>query len=430
MWRKIRSNPQWAGEGAILILVVGALLYYFWGIEKSLKDWVKNFPFGKVALYTVIGAVLIALGVIVWRWARSKGTSDLRSTIRDMYQKVSSGKSRMGPFCKMVLSIIFVHILLWLMLGTTYTNWWSNPVFVKFNLIIPTLGLVAVLLGEGLIFWLGVVGAGVWFISGMTNSDIKKAPVNAGNEGVQPAVSNISAGVSFEGNPRDHWMNGSDRDSILILLSSPEDSMLAEIAFAESGGNQYEDGTEKWSLRGKVDPDDTGALQINRRIHRKLIDSLASTADSSRYNVETLAGNLNFGKLLRDRKIAQGKTGFEVYEDWKQSACRWRDHYDPCPENGVRNQVFAISEVIDSIVTLPADGSFQGPIVVGDPRVFTYNLVPSRTVRFVFRYPNGREREFVDGVGRSNATGVVPSFHLRVTDGEEVTWKFSRIRLN
>jgi len=65
--------------------------------------------------------------------------------------------------------------------------------------------------------------------------------------------------------------------------------ILIEIARCESTFRQFnDDGT---ILRGRVDSDDTGVLQINKRYHLEAAQKLG-------FDIETLAGNMDYGELL------------------------------------------------------------------------------------------------------------------------------------
>lgn len=64
---------------------------------------------------------------------------------------------------------------------------------------------------------------------------------------------------------------------------------MIEVARCESKYRQF--GTDRKSLKGTVNPDDIGALQINQRYHRK-------DAESEGIDIDTLEGNLKFGREL------------------------------------------------------------------------------------------------------------------------------------
>lgn len=82
--------------------------------------------------------------------------------------------------------------------------------------------------------------------------------------------------------------------------------ILAEIARCESTFRQYN--TDGSVLRGKVNSDDVGVMQINEYYH-------AESAVRLGYNVYTLEGNLAFGKRL-----------YEKYgtSPWSASAPCWK----------------------------------------------------------------------------------------------------------
>lgn len=84
------------------------------------------------------------------------------------------------------------------------------------------------------------------------------------------------------------------------------EAILRAICLAESGCQQFEsDG--KTALRGRIDPDDTGMFQINKRIHAKLIAE-------TKLDPNTLEGNVQLANVLYDK---YGTT------PWNRSRNRW-----------------------------------------------------------------------------------------------------------
>lgn len=65
-----------------------------------------------------------------------------------------------------------------------------------------------------------------------------------------------------------------------------------KVAFCESGGLQFTNGT---TTRGKIDPDDTGVMQINKRYH------LAKAIELG-LDLETAEGNIAYAKWLYDQE--------------------------------------------------------------------------------------------------------------------------------
>ncbi len=89
--------------------------------------------------------------------------------------------------------------------------------------------------------------------------------------------------------------------------------LLADIAFCESTmRHQLPDGTV---LRGKVNSDDVGVLQINEYYHLEASKKLG-------YDIHTLEGNLAYGKWLYEKQGPQ--PWISSSPCWKKSA-----HYSP-----------------------------------------------------------------------------------------------------
>ena len=72
--------------------------------------------------------------------------------------------------------------------------------------------------------------------------------------------------------------------------------ILVDIARCESSFRQY--GTDGNILRGKVNHDDVGVMQINERYH-------ADEALKLGYDIYTVPGNIAFGKYLYEKSGAQ-----------------------------------------------------------------------------------------------------------------------------
>ncbi|TAL49577.1 hypothetical protein EPN83_00320 [Patescibacteria group bacterium] len=193
---------------------------------------------------------------------------------------------------------------------------------------------------------------------------------------VQPA----SLSRKFEGNPRDRW-RGRDRDSILVLLKAPEDSILAEIAACESGFNHWADSAH---TRVTANPQSgaMGAFQIMPR-WRRTADSLTA-ADGLDYNIETLDGNTRFAKwLYRNTKGGWGH--------WRESAPCWLGHELPGQAVAVPVR-FTAGEFRDSLVIGPRAGSnWSEPVELIAPLMFDFP--EERRRAFWVLTPSGRERK-------------------------------------
>lgn len=99
------------------------------------------------------------------------------------------------------------------------------------------------------------------------------------------------------------------RESVAAYVQEyfSETPILADIAFCESTYRQV--GLDGKVLRGLVNSDDVGVMQINEYYH-------ADTAESLGYDIHTIDGNLAFAKYLYD------KYGVKP---WKSSAKCWND---------------------------------------------------------------------------------------------------------
>lgn len=84
--------------------------------------------------------------------------------------------------------------------------------------------------------------------------------------------------------------------------------IMAEIARCESTYRHYLPNGEV--LRGKVDNDDTGVMQINTRYHQK-------TADKLGLDLENIYDNMAYARNLYERKGTQ---------PWSASAPCWGNH--------------------------------------------------------------------------------------------------------
>lgn len=72
-----------------------------------------------------------------------------------------------------------------------------------------------------------------------------------------------------------------------------EAPIMQKIAFCESTLRQY--GANGSVLRGKVDSDDVGVMQINKRYHKKAADKLG-------YDLYTLEGNMKYALWLYEKE--------------------------------------------------------------------------------------------------------------------------------
>lgn len=85
-----------------------------------------------------------------------------------------------------------------------------------------------------------------------------------------------------------------------------ETPVLADIAWCESRMRHIDASTGK-VIRGTVDSDDTGIMQINTRYHRAEAEKLG-------LDIKTLSGNLEYAKYLYDK---------EGTKPWKSSKACW-----------------------------------------------------------------------------------------------------------
>ena len=80
--------------------------------------------------------------------------------------------------------------------------------------------------------------------------------------------------------------------------------ILVEIARCESTFKQFKNGKV---VRGRIDNDDIGVMQINSRYH-------AETAESLGFDIHTIEGNVSYAKYLYEK---------EGVKPWKSSAKCW-----------------------------------------------------------------------------------------------------------
>jgi hypothetical protein len=133
-------------------------------------------------------------------------------------------------------------------------------------------------------------------------------------------------------------------------------SILRAICMAESHCQQFEsDG--KTVLRGRIDPDDTGMFQINKRIHAKLIAE-------TRLDPETTEGNIKLANVLYDK---YGTT------PWNASRSRWAKELERISPTIREPFILAVIEV-------PTD-KWSDENDVNNPFIPKTNIVWGRTDR-------------------------------------------------
>lgn len=86
---------------------------------------------------------------------------------------------------------------------------------------------------------------------------------------------------------------GSDRQALENYLREnfADTPILIEIARCESTFTHYKDGKV---IRGRVDSDDIGVMQINERYHLE-------TAEKLGYDIHTIEGNVAYAKYLYEK---------------------------------------------------------------------------------------------------------------------------------
>lgn len=96
------------------------------------------------------------------------------------------------------------------------------------------------------------------------------------------------------------------------------DSLLTEYGNCESpgepGGKQWQDEEKKIPVKGEKDPDDTGALQINVRIHANLIKETGIDPAKSKEE------NYRLGKIILERYLANPNAS---QHPWEASRYCW-----------------------------------------------------------------------------------------------------------
>ncbi len=102
-------------------------------------------------------------------------------------------------------------------------------------------------------------------------------------------------------------------------IAASLDDQLTEYGNCESpgepGGKQWQDEEKKIPVKGKKDPDDTGALQINTRIHADLIKETGIDPAKSKED------NYRLGKVILERYLANPSAYKE--HPWEASRYCW-----------------------------------------------------------------------------------------------------------
>lgn len=149
-------------------------------------------------------------------------------------------------------------------------------------------------------------------------------------------------------------------------------TLFKDIAYAESGGNQFDPNDPTEVLKGRVNPRDLGLFQINESYH-------GATCTNAGYNIRTIGGNTDCAVLLFNRR---GTTS-----DWCASAWSWRDHYESRPEgwrcDRTPDQLLRAANNPSSADTIvfeaPSDGSWSIPVYTDDKKL---HIVADRGASF------------------------------------------------
>jgi hypothetical protein len=110
------------------------------------------------------------------------------------------------------------------------------------------------------------------------------------------ASATFSAPVALSGSETFDPANNSDSLGAYIEEYFADIPVMADIAWCESRNRHFDSDGE--ILRGMVDPDDVGVMQINKRFHRKASLELG-------YDVYTLHGNLAYARYLYEKEGTQ-----------------------------------------------------------------------------------------------------------------------------
>jgi len=347
--------------------------------------------------------------------------------------KFTLGVEQRGRLLLFVLILAFIHGLFLLFAWNLYFAAWivSPLTMLKLYLgVILFLGIIWVWSGKGLLVTIVVVLAALWFFPRLDYANRERElaqlaalpPSTQSVQNVRTVTTEVPAAISW-GTRR-----GPEFDSLPAIIKprTRSDSILVEVCRCESdGGTQFANRETKEIFYGKIDSDDVGICQINRRIHKDILAHLYGFTDSmTKYNIYTTRGNINFALRLREIQRDAGKSGVEEFSDWYKSRSCWERGVSPQP-----SQIAVVGEVRNVPVDLPADGSIIGPLDVIDTRIFTYELTAERVVDFEFIDEAGRRLALRESPTANNKTGKVRKFWLRVTDGKPARFRFSRLYL-
>lgn len=115
-------------------------------------------------------------------------------------------------------------------------------------------------------------------IASITEAQVTEAPTNTGTESiVDETYSEISEQVKVKTTEE------------VIAEHFADTPILKKIAFCESRNRQFEENGQV--LRGNVNPQDVGVMQINEKYH-------LSTAQKLGLDIHTLEGNIDYAKHL------------------------------------------------------------------------------------------------------------------------------------
>jgi len=238
------------------------------------------------------------------------------------------------------------------------------------------------------------------------------ASTYAGQEPVAQAIESVNRA---NGHLSDRFPLSAEVDSVIdVVFANHSDSVrkvMKDIAVAESGGKQFEDGTTD-VVTGKVNDRDLGLFQVNDSLHGK-------TCTNSGFDIRELEGNAKCAELLLTRR---GTTN-----DWCNSAWNWRDGYTSKPTNWTCDRTPAQllagtdprgphgDELL--VADAPADSSWSQPVYTYG-RGMRWSAPPGIDIEILT--PDGTIREQLQGQHLPNFPNVrYVRFRVKVGTGAE-----------
>ncbi len=261
--------------------------------------------------------------------------------------------------------------------------------------------------------WKGILPG---YTGGKSLSELFPQTASASSNAAPEPIAQVIESVSQEdGHLSDRFPLSPEVDSLIdATFSKHSDSLrkvMKDIAVAESGGKQFEDGTTH-VLQGKVNGRDLGLFQINDTLHGK-------TCLNAGFDITEIEGNAKCAELLLTRR---GTTN-----DWCASAWKWRDGYESKPQYWTCDRTPAQllagtdprgphgDELI--VADAPADSSWSQPVYTYG-RETRWSAPPGVDIQILT--PDGTIREQLQGQNLPNFPNVrFVRFRVKVGTGAE-----------